>query len=188
MKQFKPETCALVLIDYQVGTLKLVKTLSKSLILKNAVKLAKTALAFNLPVVLTTSMEDAFQGPLSEELRELLPEAFEKRVKRQGIVNAWADPNFKSAVVATDRKQLIMGGITNDICLVFPAISAVKDGFEVQAVIDASGSQTDISEEMSRNRMERKGILLTSTETLIAELVQDWSTKEGMKLAPLLVE
>jgi nicotinamidase-related amidase len=86
------------------------------------------------------------------------------------------DENFKTAVDATGRHQLIMGAITTDICLVFPAISAVEDGYEVQAVLDACGSPFEIGEEVARRRMERAGVWLTSTNTMIAELVRDWST------------
>jgi hypothetical protein len=80
-----------------------------------------------------------------------------------------------------------MGAVTTDICLVFPAISAVEDGYEVQAVMDASGSSFAIGEETSRRRMEWSGVWLTSTNTMIAELVQDWSTTEGQKLMPLMM-
>jgi nicotinamidase-related amidase len=84
------------------------------------------------------------------------------------------------------RRQLIMAAVTTDICLVFPAISAVEAGFEVQAVLDASGSSFEIGEETSRRRMERAGVWLTSTNTMVAELVQNWATPEGMKLVPLI--
>jgi hypothetical protein len=74
--------------------------------------------------------------------------------------------------------------VTVDICLVFPAISAVEAGFEVQAVLDASGSSFDIGEETSRPRMERAGVWLTSTNTMVAELLHNWATPQGMKLVP----
>ena len=135
-KQFKPETTALVLIDYQVGTLQLIKTLSSDQSLRNAVMLAKAAKALGMPVVLTTS-QDKIQGPLPLHLR--------------------------------------------------PSMSAMDAGLEVQAVMDASGSSYEIQEDMSRRRMERAGVVLTTTNTIIAELVQDWSTPEGMELVKLLV-
>ena len=187
MKQFTPETCALVLIDYQVGTLQLIRSISSDLALRNAVILAKAAKAYDMPVVLTTSQEDQIQGALSPSLQKVLPEAFKKRVKRVGIVNAWTDPKFVAAVKATGRKQLIMGGVTTDICLIFPSMSAVQEGFEVQAVLDASGSSYEIQEEMARRRMERAGVMLTTTNTMVAELVQDWSTPQGSELVKLLV-
>jgi nicotinamidase-related amidase len=115
------------------------------------------------------------------------PDAYKARVKRLGIVNAWADPNFKAAVAATARKQLVMAGVTTDICLVFPTIDAVNDGYEVQAVLDASGSSFEIQEEMARRRMENAGVVLTTTNTIIAELVQNWATPEGGALVPFLL-
>ncbi|OLV16242.1 isochorismatase family protein [Deinococcus marmoris] len=183
---FTPETTALVLIDYQVGTLQLIRTMSSDEALRNAVLLSKAAKALNLPVVLTTSQEDHIQGPLAPRLQHILPEAYERRVKRAGIVNAWTDPAFEAAVKATGRHNLIMGGVTTDICLIFPSINAVQSGFAVQAVLDASGSTYPDQEELSRRRMEREGVVLTTTNTVIAELVQDWSSPAGSELVKLL--
>jgi nicotinamidase-related amidase len=187
INQFKPETSALVLVDYQVGTLQLIKSIASDLALRNAVMLAKAAKALNIPVVLTTSQEDHIQGPLAPALQHVLAEAYEHCVKRVGIVNAWADPKFVAAVKATGRRQLIMGGVTTDICLIFPSMSAVRDGFEVQAVMDASGSSYEIQEDMARRRMEQAGVVLTTTNTMIAELVQNWASPAGSELVQLLV-
>jgi nicotinamidase-related amidase len=185
--QFTPENSALVLIDYQVGTLQLIRNNSSDQSLRNAVMLAKAAKAYGVPIVLTTSQEDHIQGPLAPALEHVSPEAYKNRVQRVGIVNAWADQKFSAAVEATGRKKLIMGGVTTDICLIFPSISAVQAGFDVQAVIDASGSSYEMQEEMSRRRMERAGVVLTTTNTIIAELVQDWSSPQGSQLVMLLV-
>ena len=185
--QFTPENSALVLVDYQVGTLQLIRNNSSDQSLRNAVMLAKAAKAYGMPIVLTTSQEDHIQGPLAPALQHISPEAYKNRVKRVGIVNAWADPKFSAAVEATGRKKLIMGGVTTDICLIFPSISAVQAGFDVQAVMDASGSSYEMQEEMSRRRMERAGVVLTTTNTIIAELVQDWSSPQGSELVMLLI-
>jgi nicotinamidase-related amidase len=185
--QFTPENSALVLVDYQVGTLQLIRSNSSDQSLRNAVMLAKAAKAYGMPIVLTTSQEDHIQGPLAPARQHISPEAYKNRVKRVGIVNAWADPNFSAAVEATGRKKLIMGGVTTDICLIFPSISAVQAGFDVQAVMDASGSSYEMQEEMSRRRMERAGVVLTTTNTIIAELVQDWSSPQGSELVMLLI-
>lgn len=184
---FKPDTAALLLIDHQVGTMQLIKSISPDLALRNAVNLAKAAKELKMPVVLTASMEDYLQGPLSPALEKVLPKEYAARVKRMGIVNAWDDPNFKAAVLATGRKQLVMAGVTTDICLVFPAISAVREGFEVLAVLDAAGSPSDLSEEMARRRMEQEGVILTTTATVIAELVHDWASPAGQVLIQLLL-
>ena len=183
---FKPETSALVLIDHQVGTMQLIKNMPSDDSLRNAVALAKAAKAFGMPILMTTSQEDHIQGPTADALQRVAPEAFASRIKRIGVVNAWDDPAFRDAVLGLGCRQLVMAAVTTDICLVFPAISAVEEGFEVQAVLDASGSPFDIGEEVARRRMERAGVWLTSTNTMITELVGDWSTPAGEQMMPIL--
>ena len=185
-EKFSADNAALLLIDHQVGTMQLIKNIDRELAAKQSIALAKMAKILNMPVVLTSSQENNAQGPLLPEIAEILPEAYEARVKRPGVVNAWAYPDFHKAVLATGRKQLIMAGVTTDVCLIFPAIDAARKGFAVQAVMDASGSPSDLSEEFSRQRMHDAGVVLTATNTLMAEIAQDWSTPTGQQLIGLL--
>ena len=179
---FTPDAATLVLIDHQVGTIQLIKNIMPDTAIRNAALLGQAALAYKMPIVMTSSQEDHIQGPLHPALQQAMPEAYGARVKRSGIVNAWTDPNFVKAIEATGRHQLIMAAVTTDICLVFPAISAVEAGYEVLAVIDACGTDTAIGEDMARRRMERAGVWLTSTNTMVAELVQNWNTPQGIPL------
>src|SRR5271163_821857 len=165
--QFTPDNSAIILIDHQVGTLQFVHTMSPDESLRNAVMLAKAANAYSMPVVLTTSMEDHIQGPTAPALRQALPEAYNNRVKRAGMVNAWADPALSAAVRASRRKKLIVAAVTTDMCVMFPAISAVQEGFDVLAVLDASGSSYEVQETLARQRMEHAGVVLTTTNTVI---------------------
>ena len=183
---FTPENTALLLIDHQIGTMQLIKNIDVDQAKRMSLALARAAAILGIPTVLTSSQEDRMQGPLLPELADILPDAFAARVKREGIVNAWTDVNFKAAVEATGRKNLIMAGVTTDVCLVFPAIDAVGEGYNVQAVMDASGSPYELSEDMSRRRMQDAGVVLTATNTMIAELAQDWSTPMGQQLIQLL--
>ena len=185
---FTSTDSALLLIDHQIGTMKLIKNIPLDMVKRNTLALAKTAKILGVPVVLTSSQEQNVQGPLLPELERVLPEAFAARIRRAGIVNAWNDPNFKKAVEATGRRNLIMAGVTTDVCLVYPAISACREGYQVQAVMDASGSPYELSEDMSRRRMEREGVVLTATNTLMAELAQDWSRPEGGQLLGILFQ
>jgi len=185
-ENFSAENAALLLIDHQVGTMQLIKNIDRELAAKQSIALAKMAKILNMPVVLTSSQENNAQGPLLPEIAEILPEAYEARIKRPGVVNAWAYPDFHKAVLATGRKQLIMAGVTTDVCLIFPAIDAAREGFAVQAVMDASGSPSNLSEEFSRQRMHDAGVVLTATNTLMAEIAQDWSTPTGQQLIGLL--
>jgi nicotinamidase-related amidase len=185
---FQPEDTALLLIDHQIGTMQLIKNISLDVVKRHTLALAQTAKILNLPVVLTSSQEENMQGVLLPELQEIVPAAFAARVKRAGIVNAWNDPNFQNAVAATGRKNLIMAGVTTSVCLVFPAIDAVQAGYNVQAVMDASGSPSDLAEEMSRRRMEKAGVVLTATDTIMAELAQDWSTPAGQQIIQVMFQ
>ena len=186
VERFTAETSALLLIDHQVGTMKLIKNIDREQAAKQSIALAKMARILNLPVVITSSQEERAQGPILPEIAEILPEAHAARVKRPGVVNAWAYPDFHKAVLATGRKNLIMAGVTTDVCLIFPAIDAAQEGFAVQAVMDASGSPSLLSEEFSRQRMHDAGVVLTATNTLMAEIAQDWSTPTGQQLIGLL--
>ncbi|MBS3685136.1 isochorismatase family protein [Klebsiella quasipneumoniae] len=185
-ERFTAENSALLLIDHQVGTMQLIKNIDSAFAGKQAIALAKLAKILNLPTVITSSQEDRAQGPIMPEIAEILPEAHAARIKRPGVVNAWAYPDFRDAVLATGRKNLIMAGVTTDVCLIFPAIDAALEGFTVQAVMDASGSPSDLSEEFSRQRMHDAGVVLTATNTLMAEIAQDWSTPDGQQLIGLL--
>lgn len=184
--RFSAETSALLLIDHQVVTIQLIKNIDRELVAKQAVALAKMAAILDLPIVITSSQEDRAQGPVLPAIAEILPKQHAARIKRPGVVNAWAYPDFRNAVLATGRKNLIMAGVTTDVCLIFPAIDAALEGFGVQAVMDASGSPSDLSEEFSRQRMHDAGVVLTATNTLIAEIAQDWSTPTGQQLITLL--
>jgi nicotinamidase-related amidase len=186
VERFTADNSALLLIDHQVGTMQLIKNIDKDLAGKQAIALAKMAKILKMPTVITSSQEDHAQGPIMPEIAKILPEAHAARIKRPGVVNAWAYADFRKAVVATGRKNLIMAGVTTDVCLIFPSIDAAQEGFAVQAVMDASGSPSNLSEEFSRQRMHDAGVVLTATNTLMAEIAQDWSTPTGQQLIGLL--
>lgn len=183
----RAENAALLLIDHQLGTAQLVRTQPAQDSIRFAGVLAHTARILGMPIVITSSQEDHVQGPIAPQVREAAPEAFAARVKRAGTVNAWEHAEFKTAVEATGRRQLIMAGLTTDVCLVFPAIDAVRDGYEVYAVLDASGSPFQASEDLARQRMAAHGVTLTATNTIMAELAQDWSTPTGSQIIQLMI-
>jgi len=187
-EKFSADNAAMLLIDHQVGTMGWVKSISFDEMKRNALMLAQTARILRLPVVLTSSMEEHAQGPLLNELESILPSAFAGRVKRAGIVNAMDDEKFAAAVKATGRKKLIIAGVTNDVCTVYPALSLVRDGFEVQVVADAGGSPSKMADDIALRRMERGGVTLTSTNQLIAELAGSWATPEGGQLVQVLMQ
>lgn len=187
-EKFTADNAALLLIDHQVGTMGWVKSIPYEELKRNALMLAKTAVILKLPVVLTSSMEEHAQGPLLSELEQILPAEFAARVQRLGIVNAMDDENFAAAVKATGRKKLIIAGVTNDVCTVYPALSLVRDGYEVQVVADGGGSPTVMADDIALRRMDKGGVTLTTTNQVMAELAGSWATPEGGQLVQVLME
>ncbi len=190
MKKFKKEDTVMLLIDHQVGTLNFAANRPKDLIVSRARLLARFAKTLGIPIVLTTSQEDLAQGPLIPDLQELLPEEYKNRVKRQGVTNAWNDENYKAAVLkaANGRKNVIMAGLTNDVCIVWPSISMQEEGFDVQVVIEAGGSPTQIGDEVAQRTWESKAVRTTTTNQLVSEMVHSWSSEDGQKVVPILYE
>ena len=189
MNRFKLDDTAVILIDHQVGTNKWASTTPLALLQRNVIILAHFAKGTAMPVVLTSSQETNVnaQGPLMPELQAAVPEAFAARIKREGVVNAWDDERFAAACRQTARRNFIMAGVTTDVCMVGPAISALEEGYNVQVVCDACGSTNSIAEEMAWRRMERAGVRLTSTNAIVAELVHNWATPAGAVAFPLLL-
>ncbi|HAZ46839.1 MAG TPA: hydrolase [Cyanobacteria bacterium UBA11369] len=179
-EQLTPENAAMLLIDHQVGTMLFGVTDIDPVNLKNnTLYLAEVAKLFNLPTILTTSNPNGPNGPLFPELIQTLPDV---PIIDRVIINAWNDPAFVAAVEKTNRHKLIMAGVTTDVCLAFPAISAVGAGYDVYAVIDASGTWNDTTQRAAIARMTQAGVKCVNTIAIAAELQKDWTlpTAPGM--------
>jgi len=176
----------MLLIDHQIGTMTWTHSHDINLVKANAIKLARIAAGSGIPVLLTTSMEDRVQGPLIPELKEILPEAFENRIQRPGIVNAMHHEPFNAAVKAFGRKKLIVAGITTEICVLFPVLQMLDEGYEVQVAADASASYTKYGDDIALRRMEKAGATIITHDQLISELAVDWRTPLGQKLSGIL--
>lgn len=130
---------AVLLVDHQTGLISsLVRDYGVDEFKNNVLALANTAKFFDLPVILTTSFEDGPNGPLMQQLIELFPNA--PKIARPGQINAWDNDEFVKAIEATGKKQLIIAGVVTDVCVAFPALSAINAGYEVFVVTDASGT------------------------------------------------
>jgi nicotinamidase-related amidase len=183
---FTPDDAAMLLIDHQVGTMAWTHSHDINLVKQNALKLAKIARALQLPTVLTSSMEDKVQGPLVPELQQILPDAYAARIKRPGIVNAMHHEGFNKAVKALGRKKLFVAGITTEICVTFPVLQMLDEGYAVQVSADASASYTKYGDDIALRRMENAGAVITTVDQIISELAIDWTSPNGQKLVEIL--
>ncbi|KAF9928759.1 hypothetical protein FBU30_002126 [Linnemannia zychae] len=163
---------AILLIDHQVGLQSLVKDFDLVGFQNNVLAVARTAKELKLPVVITASVPKGPNGPLMPEILEMFPDA--TVVARHGEVNAWDSPEFHAAVKKTGRKQLVMAGIVTDVCVAFPALSAIEEGYEVYAAVDASGTFNDVVRYASWDRMSRGGVQLMSWFSILSEITRDW--------------
>jgi len=163
---------AVLLVDHQAGLLSLVRDFQPDQFKNNVLALADLAEYFKLPTILTTSFEDGPNGPLVQELKDKFPEA--PYIARPGNINAWDNEDFVKAVKATGKKQLIIAGVVTEVCVAFPALSALEEGFDVFVVTDASGTFNEVTRNAAWSRMEQAGAQLMSWFGVACELHRDW--------------
>lgn len=163
---------AVLLVDHQTGLLSLVRDFDPDKFKNNVLALADLAKYFKLPTVLTTSFENGPNGPLVPELKETFPDA--PYIARPGQINAWDNEEFVKAVKATGKKQLLIAGVVTEVCVAFPALSAVEAGFDVFVVTDASGTFNEVTRHSAWDRMSAAGVQLMTWFGVACELHRDW--------------
>jgi len=162
---------AVLMVDHQAGLLSLVRDIDPDKFKNNVLALADLAAYFKLPTILTTS-EDGPNGPLVPELKEKLSKA--AFIPRPGQINAWDNEDFVKAVKATGKKQLLIAGVVTEVCVAFPALSAIEEGYEVFVVTDASGTFNEITRHSAWGRMSAAGAQLMTWFGVACELHRDW--------------
>ncbi|ACL16259.1 isochorismatase family protein [Methanosphaerula palustris] len=171
------ENAALLLIDHQVGLMQLIRDMTPEEFKNNILGLAKTAKHFKLPVILTTSRDYGPNAPILPELKQIFPDV--TVIRRTGVINAWRWPAFRRAVEETGRKKLIIAGISDGTCLQFPSLDAVKEGFDVHAVIDASGAVSTHERDATIATLSQAGVKIRNWWSVGAELEADWRRDES---------
>ncbi|MGX5221338.1 isochorismate family cysteine hydrolase YcaC [Pseudomonas segetis] len=166
------DNAVVLLVDHQAGLLSLVRDIDPDKFKNNVLALADIAKFFNLPTILTTSFETGPNGPLVPELKEMFPDA--PYIARPGQINAWDNEDFVKAIKATGKKQLIIAGVVTEVCVAFPALAAIEEGFDVFVVTDASGTFNQISRDSAWQRMTQAGAQLMNWFAVACELHRDW--------------
>ncbi|MGO4304100.1 MULTISPECIES: isochorismate family cysteine hydrolase YcaC [unclassified Cupriavidus] len=171
-KRLDKNDVAVLMVDHQAGLLSLVRDIEPDKFKNNVLALADLAKYFKLPTVLTTSFEDGPNGPLVPELKAIFPQA--PFIPRPGQINAWDNEDFVKAVKATGKKQLLIAGVVTEVCVAFPALSAIAEGFDVFVVTDASGTFNEVTRHSAWNRMAEAGAQLMTWFGVACELHRDW--------------
>ncbi|MFV1976532.1 MAG: isochorismatase family protein [Candidatus Scalindua sp.] len=184
-ERLTPENAAVAMIDHQTGLLVNCRDMDATVMKTNIIALCNMAKVLDLPSVVTASAPDGQNGPLMPEITKILDG---KVIERKGEINAWDAPEFREAIEKTGRKKIIMAGIVTDVCLMFPAISAVAEGYDVYAVIDASGTWNKTVQEAAMLRMTQACIKVSTWASVLAEIMVDWRSPKGMELGQILGE
>jgi nicotinamidase-related amidase len=178
-----PNDAVMLLIDHQSGLFQTVQDMPMTTLRQHAVALARMATLAKLPVITTASVPQGPNGPLIPEIHENAPHA--KYVARRGEINAWDNPDFVAAVKATGRRTLIVAGTITSVCMAFPSISAVHDGYKVFAVIDASGTYSKMAQEITLARIVQAGVVPIDTAAVAAELQKTWHREDAQQWAEI---
>jgi nicotinamidase-related amidase len=180
-----PRNAVLALIDYQPEQYAGVTSIGHDELLGNVTLLGRVATAFEVPVVLSTVYVRHGMGATNAELRDALPGVEE--IDRT-TMNAWEDPEFRAAVQATGRRKLIIAGLWTEVCVAFPALDALREGYEVYFVADAIGGVSRVAHESAVQRMVQAGATPITVLGLACELQRDWGRPGADRLRAIMRE
>ena len=171
-----PQNAALIVVDYQPSQFAAIRSIDQELLTKNIVSTVKVAQLFGLPIVHSTvNVSTGLQQPTVQPLSELL--SGYPPIDRTTI-NAWEDPNFVAAVRATGRRKLVMAALWTEMCLAFPTLDALREGFEVYPVTDAVGGTSAEAHRAALERIVQAGAQPVTWVSLAGELQRDWARQE----------
>lgn len=180
-----PENAVIAFIDYQPEQYAGVRSMPHDELVANVTLLGRVATTFDVPVVLSTVyVRHGMQGT-NRELRDALPDVPE--IDRT-TMNAWEDPDFRAAVAKTGRKNLVIAGLWTEVCVAFPALDALHEGYEVYFVADAIGGVSKVSHESAVQRMIQSGATPVTVLGLACELQRDWGRPGADRLRAVMRE
>jgi len=170
-----PENCTLIFIDHQPQMLFGVANIERQVLINNVVGLAKAAKTFNIPTILTTVETESFSGFMWPQLLRVFPD--QKPIERSSM-NSWDDPKFVAEVERIGRKKLVIAALWTEVCLAFPAIDTLRAGYEVYAVVDASGGMSKEIHDTAVLRLVQAGVVPVTWVQVMLEWQRDWARKQ----------
>ncbi|MBB5113318.1 hydrolase [Micromonospora echinospora] len=172
-----PQNCAIAIIDYQEGQYATVGSASREEINLGVVTLAQLARAYEIPTVVTTvAVGMGVHKPTVDEITRELPGITE--IDRTGV-NSWEDADFRAAIEATGRKKIVMAGLWTEVCLAFPTLDMLLEGYEVYPVIDAVGGVSAVTHQTAIDRMLQAGAQPITSLAFGCELMRNWARSDA---------
>jgi nicotinamidase-related amidase len=171
-----PDNCALLIVDYQPTQICSIGSTDPKSIVENIVRTAEVASDFGVPIVLSTvNVSTGVNAPTIDELQTVLNGV---AALDRTTINAWEDVEFKQAVEATGRRKLVMAALWTEVCLTFPVLDAIRDGFEAYPIVDAVAGTSVEAHRAGLERQYLAGAKPTSVVQFACELQRDWSRLE----------
>ncbi len=170
-----PDNCVVALIDHQPQMMFGVAGVDRESIISHTVALGKAARVFDVPVVLTTVETKSFSGNLWPQIRAVFPE--QPAIERSSM-NAWDDKNFVAAIDATGRKKIVLAGLWTEVCVAFPSVQAIHDGYEVYVVEDCCGDVSQLAHDNAMKRVIQAGAKPVTSLQVMLEFQRDWAEKD----------
>ncbi len=170
-----PDTCAVALIDYQPQMFFGTMSHERTNILHNVQAIAKAAKLFKVPTILTTVAAKSFSGDMVPEVQSVFPEYVP--VDRTSM-NSWEDVNFRKAIEATGRKKIVISGLWTEVCVSFPTIQMIAEGYEIYVPTDACGDVSQEAHERAVQRIIQAGAVPMTSLQFMLELQRDWARSE----------
>ncbi|PHH92015.1 hypothetical protein CDD83_9300 [Cordyceps sp. RAO-2017] len=169
----------LLIVDHQEGLFSVARDFDATSYRQQILAHASLGRLFNLPVVITSSIESGPNGPILSGIRRMYPNT--TIIRRQGEVDAWDNAQFRNAVRATGKSQVILAGITTDSCTTFLSLSLRQAGYAVWANAEASGSSSKFVRDLSNDRMSKAGVQVVSLFSIVTDLMRDWRATPGAR-------
>jgi nicotinamidase-related amidase len=181
-----PDDSVLVLLDHQAGLFQTVKDIGIAELRANTTMLARLAALLDIPLITSASVPDGPNGPLMPEIHASAPHAV--FVPRKGEINAWDNEEFVRTVRGTGRNTLIIAGVWTSVCVAFPALDAKAAGYNVYAVLDASGDPSEFASRITMARLAQAGVIPTSANAVMCEFQRHWNRPNNNAFAALYVQ
>jgi nicotinamidase-related amidase len=170
-----PDSCAVALIDYQPQMFFGTMSHERTTILHNVQAIAKASKLFKVPTILTTVAAKSFSGDMVPEVQSVFPEY--TPIDRTSM-NSWEDVNFRKAIEATGRKKIVIAGLWTEVCVSFPTIQMIDEGYEIYVPTDACGDVTPEAHERAVQRIIQAGAVPMTSFQYMFELQRDWGRSE----------
>lgn len=179
-----PENCVLTLIDYQPEQYSTITSTTRDEIDLNVVALCRLATAYDVPVVLSTVGVDlGVNEGTAQVIKDELPGVEE--IDRTGV-NAWEDPEFRAAIEATGRKKVVIAGLWTEVCMTYPTLDMLAEGYEVYPVVDAVGGISPVSHHTALERVVAAGAQPITAIAFGAELMRNWAREDSDNLRQVM--